>query len=223
MRRDYFELEAENVDWAESGGDPAQPTVRIDFRGPDGTFRDRITDADGEILDAERTDVTFRLRDDPDAPDATGVVAVTNRVTGDFVLELNEEVDDVLRFIRAASEYGKRANGDGRYCVHISIDDCGGGYSSLSRLTKLPVNMLKIDRGFVQSMMADSTSLNITRAVIDLAHDLNMEVIAEGVESSREYQILGRMGCQYAQGFYISKPLTARQAERFLTNPPELE
>lgn len=107
--------------------------------------------------------------------------------------------------------------------VHISIDDFGVGYSSLSRLTKLPVNMLKIDRGFVQSMMADSTSLNITRAVIDLAHDLNMEVIAEGVESSREYQILGRMGCQYAQGFYISKPLTARQAERFLTNPPELE
>ncbi|MFB6282259.1 MAG: DUF5793 family protein [Haloferacaceae archaeon] len=123
MRRDYFELEAENVDWVDAGGDPAQPTVRIDFRGPDGMLRERLTDAEGGFLDAERTDVSFRLHDDdPDDPDATGVVAVTNRVTGDFVLELNESVADVLRFIRAAREYGKRADGDGRYRVHISID-----------------------------------------------------------------------------------------------------
>ncbi|MFB6303296.1 MAG: DUF5793 family protein [Haloferacaceae archaeon] len=122
MRRDYFELAAENVDWVETGDDPAQPTVHIDFHGPEGMLRERLTDADGDFLDAERTDVSFRLHDDPDDPDATGVVAVTNRVTGDFVLELNESVEDVLRFIRAAREYGKRANGDGRYQVHIRID-----------------------------------------------------------------------------------------------------
>jgi len=122
MRRDYFELEAENVDWVETGGDPAQPTVHIDFQGPEEMLRDRLADAEGGVLDAERTDVSFRLHDDTDAPDATGVVAVTNRVTGDFVLELNEEVDDVLRFIAAARAYGKRADGDGRYRVHISIE-----------------------------------------------------------------------------------------------------
>ena len=104
--------------------------------------------------------------------------------------------------------------------VHISIDDFGVGYSSLSRLTKLPVDMLKIDRGFVQSMIVDSSSLNITRAVIDLAHDLDMAVIAEGVETKGQYQILARMGCQYAQGFHISKPLTAEEADEFLANPP---
>jgi hypothetical protein len=123
MRRDYFELAAENVDWVETGEDPAQPTVHIDFHGPEGMLRERLTDTDGDLLDAERTDVSFRLHDDPNDPDATGVVAVTNRVTGDFVLELNEDVDDVLRFIRAAREYGKQADGDGRYRVHITIDD----------------------------------------------------------------------------------------------------
>lgn len=106
--------------------------------------------------------------------------------------------------------------------VHISIDDFGVGYSSLSRLTKLPVDMLKIDRGFVQSMIIDSSSLNITRAIIDLAHDLDMEVIAEGVETQGQFQILSRMGCHYAQGYYISKPLSAEDVEKFLTNPPSL-
>jgi diguanylate cyclase (GGDEF)-like protein len=107
--------------------------------------------------------------------------------------------------------------------VHISIDDFGVGFSSLSRLTKLPVDMLKIDRGFVQSMVVDSSSLNITRAVIDLAHDLDMQVIAEGVETQGQYQILGRMGCQYAQGYHISRPLTAEEMDQFLSNPPEIE
>lgn len=106
--------------------------------------------------------------------------------------------------------------------VHISIDDFGVGYSSLSRLTKLPVDMLKIDRGFVQSMIIDSSSLNITRAIIDLAHDLDMEVIAEGVETQGQFQILSRMGCHYAQGYYISKPLSIEDVEAFLTNPPGL-
>lgn len=106
--------------------------------------------------------------------------------------------------------------------VHISIDDFGVGYSSLSRLTKLPVDMLKIDRGFVQSMIIDSSSLNITRAIIDLAHDLDMEVIAEGVETQGQFQILSRMGCHYAQGYYISKPLSTQEVETFLANPPSL-
>lgn len=106
--------------------------------------------------------------------------------------------------------------------VHISIDDFGVGYSSLSRLTQLPVDILKVDRGFVQSMIADSSSLNITRAVIDLAHDLDMQVIAEGVETQGQYQILGRMGCQFAQGYHISKPLTVDEANQFLSNPPKI-
>lgn len=147
-----------------------------------------------------------------------GNVLKDNDLTNDSVqLELTEGVlmDNTGRSAEIFKVLSKLG-------VHISIDDFGVGYSSLSRLTKLPVDMLKIDRGFVQSMIVDASSLNITRAVIDLAHDLDMQVIAEGVETQGQYQILGRMGCQYAQGFYISRPLTVKEAERFLANPPEL-
>jgi EAL domain-containing protein (putative c-di-GMP-specific phosphodiesterase class I) len=69
-------------------------------------------------------------------------------------------------------------------------------------------------------MTVDSNSLNVTRAVIDLAHDLDMQVIAEGVETRGQFQILSRMGCQYIQGYYIAKPLSEKDAEEFLINPP---
>ncbi|MFC4356844.1 DUF5793 family protein [Halobium salinum] len=131
MRRDYFELTVENVDWVDDGGSPEKPLVRIDFDGADDattddsrpadSLRERFTGADGELLDAAETDVAFRLQGDPDDPTATGVVAVTNRLTGDFILELNEDADDVLPFIRAAREYGKRADGEGRYRVEVDV------------------------------------------------------------------------------------------------------
>lgn len=122
MRRDYFELGVENVDWVDEGWDPAQPTVHIDFHGPEELLLDRLTGNDGERLDAEETDVSFRLHEPLEEPDAAGVVAVTNRITGDFILELNEEAEDVLRFIRAAHEYGRRGNGEGEYRVHINVE-----------------------------------------------------------------------------------------------------
>ncbi|MFC7255943.1 DUF5793 family protein [Haloplanus litoreus] len=123
MRRDHFELEAHNVDWVETGEQPAEPRVVIDFHGPAEALTDRLTDADGELLEAGETDVTFRLQDSLDTPDATGVVGVTDRITGDFLLELNEKADDVLRFVRAAREYGQSIDADGgRYSVVLRID-----------------------------------------------------------------------------------------------------
>ena len=125
MRRDYFELDVKQIDWVETGGTPEKPLVRIDFHGPEGTLTERLTDNEGELLDDAETDVAFRLQGDVDDPRATGVVSVTNRITGDFVLELNEDADDVLRFIRAAREYGKSdADGrDGQYRVELRTDD----------------------------------------------------------------------------------------------------
>lgn len=122
MRRDHFELTVEDIERARDG-DPRQPFVRIDFRGPEGLLTDRLTGPDGDLLAAGETDVAFRLREPLEDETAEGVVAVTNRVTGEFVLELNEEADDVLRFIRAAREYGRAADdGEGRYRVEIAID-----------------------------------------------------------------------------------------------------
>lgn len=122
MRRDYFELEVTNIDWVGEGGEPRQPLVEIEFSGPGDALRERLSDADGESLEGEDVDVTYRLQEHLDDDSAApGVVAVTNRITGDFVLELNEDADDVLRFIEAARAYGE-ADDEGGYRVVVSID-----------------------------------------------------------------------------------------------------
>lgn len=117
MRRDYFTLEADNVE----GEGEGVPTVHIDFEGPADQLRDRLTTDDG-YLDADEIDIAYRLQDPVDADDATGVVAVTNRVTGEFVLELNAEAEDVLGFIGAARDYGTDNDDDARYRVEVRID-----------------------------------------------------------------------------------------------------
>ncbi|MFC7068298.1 DUF5793 family protein [Halobaculum lipolyticum] len=123
MRRDHFELAVADVDWVDTDGEPEKPHVSIDFHGTEELLREHLTGADDELLAAEETDVAFRLQGDHETdPEATGVVSVTNRLTGDFVLELNEDADDVLRFIRAAREYGRASDGDGRYRVEIDVD-----------------------------------------------------------------------------------------------------
>lgn len=122
MRREYFTLDVRGIDWVEKGGEPATPTVVIDFEGPVDELEERLTGFDGERLSASQTDVALRLQGDVEAPGTTGVVSVTNRVTGDFVLELNEEAEDVLRFIRAARAYGKEAESDERYRVLIRVE-----------------------------------------------------------------------------------------------------
>jgi len=128
MRRDYFELDVSNVDWVDgSDGSPEKPNVVIEFTGASGDLRDRLTDSTGDLLDAGETDAAFRLTDDADDPDASGVVSVTNRLTGDFVLELNVDADDVLQFVRAARRYGESTGDDGdgeggRYRVEIRVD-----------------------------------------------------------------------------------------------------
>ena len=121
MRRDYFTLDVSNVDWVDGDGEPSKPTVSIDFEGPVATLEERLTDPDGNPLPAEETDVAFRYKDDVGDDDAVGVVSVTNRLTGDFVLELNEEADDVGAFITAARRYGEQAGDDGEYRVDIAL------------------------------------------------------------------------------------------------------
>jgi hypothetical protein len=114
MRRDYFTLDATRVD------SEGVPTVHIEFEGPDGQLRDRLTH-DGEFLDAGELDVAYRLQTPVD-DDATGVVAVTNRLTGEYILELNADADDVLRFIAAARERQADGDDEARYRVEVSVD-----------------------------------------------------------------------------------------------------
>jgi len=91
--------------------------------------------------------------------------------------------------------------------IQISIDDFGTGYSSLSYLHRFPVDMIKIDRSFVGAMCQGGENLEIVRTIVNLAHNLGMQVIAEGVETREQLDMLRAMGCEYCQGYYFSKPV----------------
>ena len=100
--------------------------------------------------------------------------------------------------------------------VKIFIDDFGTGYSSLSYLKRLPASALKIDKSFVAGLGEDSEDTAIVRMVVDLAHTLGLESIAEGVENEEQVRLLGGMGCKYAQGYYWQRPCTAEKLEKML-------
>jgi EAL domain-containing protein (putative c-di-GMP-specific phosphodiesterase class I) len=100
--------------------------------------------------------------------------------------------------------------------VRISIDDFGTGYSSLSYLKRLPAEAIKIDKSFVKGLGEDVEDTAIVRMIIELAHTLRMEVIAEGVESAEQAGLLREMGCDAAQGVYFSKPLPTEDVPEFL-------
>lgn len=100
--------------------------------------------------------------------------------------------------------------------IQLSIDDFGTGYSSLSHLHRLPVDILKIDRSFVDPIDEDNDEREIVQAIVTLAHSLNMKVIAEGVETAIHVEQLRNLGCEYGQGYYFSRPLTAQAATALL-------
>jgi EAL domain-containing protein (putative c-di-GMP-specific phosphodiesterase class I) len=95
--------------------------------------------------------------------------------------------------------------------IKLCIDDFGTGYSSLSRLHELPINTLKIDRAFVKELEVNSKN-SIVSTIINLAHSLNMDVVAEGIETVAQKEILRSLGCNYGQGYLMSAPLDIESA-----------
>jgi EAL domain-containing protein (putative c-di-GMP-specific phosphodiesterase class I) len=89
----------------------------------------------------------------------------------------------------------------------LSIDDFGTGYSSLAYLKRLPVTELKIDKSFVMGMEKSESDAQIVRSTIDLAHNLGLTVVAEGVENAAVYKLLGELQCNEGQGYFMSKPM----------------
>ena len=103
--------------------------------------------------------------------------------------------------------------------VAISIDDFGTGYSSLSYLKRFPINAVKIDRSFVSAVDSSEGDQAIVAAVVAIARTLHLRVIAEGVETEEQLAFLRRRGCDEAQGFYFSKPVSAETLMRVMSNP----
>lgn len=104
--------------------------------------------------------------------------------------------------------------------IRLSIDDFGTGFSSLAYLKQLPVDELKIDQSFIFDMTENNDDKIIVKSTIDLAHNLGLEVIAEGVETMAAWQMLQQMNCDLAQGYYLSKPLNKNDFSKWLANHP---
>ena len=100
--------------------------------------------------------------------------------------------------------------------VGISIDDFGTGYSSLSYLHRLPIANLKVDRSFVNSMSRNRESFEIVRIIITLAQSLNLTIVAEGIETNEQLEMLRDLNCAYGQGHFFSKALTVEWAASLL-------
>lgn len=105
--------------------------------------------------------------------------------------------------------------------VRILLDDFGTGYSSLSCLNKLPLHGLKFDRSFIADVAARRDCVAVLHAMMALAHNLRMKVVAEGLELSEQVALLQALECDYGQGFYFAKPMDAEAALRFALAPPE--
>jgi EAL domain-containing protein (putative c-di-GMP-specific phosphodiesterase class I) len=107
--------------------------------------------------------------------------------------------------------------------IQISIDDFGTGYSSLSYLKKFPFSNLKIDRSFIRHITGDTRSKNITRAIIQMAHSLNLKVIAEGVEAPEELGFLCQHHCDEIQGYFFCRPVPPEELEKLLLTGRRLQ
>ena len=139
---------------------------------------------------------------------ALGPESLQLEITETFVMNRKEEA---LPILQALKELG----------LQLAIDDFGTGYSSLSYLKRLPIDILKIDQSFIAGLPDDNDDAAIARAIIALAHSLQLTVIAEGVENAEQEQFLAGAGCQQIQGFLGSPPLPAEEfAARFLEAYP---
>ena len=153
--------------------------------------------------------VNISMRDlvDPEFPETIAtVVQAAQAPPSLLVLEITEslimtEPERAIKTLSQLRELGAR----------LAVDDFGTGYSSLAYLHRLPINEIKIDKSFVAAMAGEASQANIVRASVELGHSLQLESVAEGVEDARTWELLVALGCDLAQGYFISRPMIAEQ------------
>ena len=143
--------------------------------------------------------------------DVAGLIAKYRLRKGAVKLEITES--DIMRDPEGAAVVLKALREGG---AGLALDDFGTGFSSLSYLTRLPFYTLKIDRYFVRTMATNEGSAKIVKSVVKLGQDLNLEVVAEGVENAQMAHQLMELGCDYGQGFGYAPALSPQEAEVYL-------
>ena len=126
-------------------------------------------------------------------------------MTESILLDDSETVLDILRQLKGLG-------------ARLAIDDFGTGYSSLSYLHRFPVDILKIDRSFVERLSHSSDNAELARTVVRLGQSLQLQTVAEGIEDSTQFLALRRMGCDIGQGYYFGRPMPAQDLERLLSD-----
>jgi EAL domain-containing protein (putative c-di-GMP-specific phosphodiesterase class I) len=139
-----------------------------------------------------------------------GILDETGLAGQQLVLEVTEsslveEIEAVVDRMQALKPLG----------VRFAIDDFGTGYSSFAYLAQLPVSRLKIDRAFVTAITGSAEAAKVVAGIVELAHGLQLDVVAEGVENAEQLAFLREIGCDTAQGYYYSPPLPAEEFAQF--------
>ena len=153
----------------------------------------------------------YNLQDSKFIENVKEIINRNNIMGSKFIMEVTESVmmtnpRKVIKVLSQLDEMG----------IEIAVDDFGTGYSSLSYLKQLPISRLKIDKSFIMDMKNNDNDAIIVRSTIDLAHNLGMQVVGEGIEDLDSQQLLDMLGCEYGQGYYISKPLSQDDFEQWL-------
>ncbi len=147
--------------------------------------------------------------------DVKQILARENLLRGSFKVEVTESL--VMQYPERAAQILERFREQG---VGLSCDDFGTGYSSLSTLRKLPFDTLKVDRSFIAADVQDPRSLIILDSIVAMGHALGLLIVAEGIENQEQVDRLGDLGCDYGQGYFIGKPMTAKQVSDALAGMP---
>jgi diguanylate cyclase (GGDEF)-like protein/PAS domain S-box-containing protein len=170
------------------------------FGGPRGAVEVNLSAR--QIDHPEIVSTVERILDDTGLPPANLTLEITESA-------LMNDAASALRVLQALKDLG----------VTLAIDDFGTGYSSLSHLQKFPLDILKIDKSFVDDLGIDQGGTEIVAAVVKLAHALGLQVIAEGVETERQLDVLLRLDCDFAQGYLFSRPVPAHELIEKFTLP----
>jgi len=125
-------------------------------------------------------------------------------ITESDVLDLSSQTSEMFATFR-------------QYGIFLSVDDFGTGYSSLNRLLHLPIDFIKVDKSFVANIVDSEKSVNLVKAIIALGHSINTKIVAEGIETQEQYQIMHDLGCEFGQGFHIARPMSSDQFTMFLS------